>query len=44
MEFIDASLEAVEPHGDAGNQNAIISVPLPVFVTITGMKATDNFL
>lgn len=43
MDFIDGSLEAEGPRGDAGNQNAIISVPLPVFVTIIGMKVTGRF-
>lgn len=43
MDFIDGSLEAEGHHGHAGNQNAIISIPLPVFVTITGMKVTGKF-
>lgn len=43
MDFIDGSLEAEGPYGDAGNQNAIISIPLLVFVTITGIKVTGKF-
>lgn len=44
MEFIDDSLEVERPYGDAGNQNEIISAPLPVFVIITGMKVTESNL
>lgn len=42
MEFIDDSLESEGPYGDAGNQNAIISAPLPVFAIITGLKVTES--
>lgn len=41
--FIDGSLAAERSHGDVGNRNVIINIPLLGFVTIIGMKITGRF-